>query len=119
MGLSILAVAVDDTLFDDPSAACMAQPYLMALGYCFAFSALYSKTRLVNKVFHKPAFALSVIKKADVISPMALLVGSKFIARCSRTGSNLTLVLISERCRSRYSDGYDTFALGAHGCGVR
>ena len=77
MGLSILPASVDDGVMDDPSVACMGFPVLITLGWSFAFAALYSKTRLVNRVFHKPAFAILVIRKTDVFWPMILLVGGK------------------------------------------
>lgn len=79
MGLSIIPLGFDDGVFDDPSLACFGYPTFMTLGWCFAFAALFAKTRLVNRVFHKPAFTVLRVGKADVVWPIVLMVGGKWI----------------------------------------
>jgi cytochrome c oxidase subunit IV len=74
MAGSIIPLSLDDELLDDPSRACFAYPVLLTLGWCFAVSALLSKTIVINTIFRKPAFQRVVLKRSDILKPMVLVV---------------------------------------------
>lgn len=92
MGLSIVPLSMDDEIFPDPP--CMAFPWLLSLGWCFAFSALFSKTRRINLIFHQPSFNRIQVSVHDVMVPMAILLfGKIFIAGTYFLGCALTSCL--------------------------
>lgn len=76
LGASIVPLAVDDQLVENPW--CMAFPWLFALGWSFVFSALFSKTMRVNKIFHNPRFTRIRVTPVDVMMPMAVLLAGEF-----------------------------------------
>lgn len=77
MGASIIPLAMDDEVSAQPP--CMAPFWLFTLGWCFAFSALFSKTRRVNMIFHNPRFTRIKVSACDVILPMACLLAGTFV----------------------------------------
>ena len=54
MGASIIPMSLDDEVVspEGKSTACMAVPWLFALGFGVTFSALFAKTMRVNKLFN-------------------------------------------------------------------
>lgn len=76
MGASIIPLAIDDEIVSTPS--CMAFPWLFALGWCFVFSAIFSKTMRVNKIFRNPRFTRIQVSAVDVMMPMACLLLGAF-----------------------------------------
>ena len=53
---------------------CMSVPWCASMGFTIAFSALYSKTRRVNKIFHSDsAFGRVKVSERDVLVPFFVL----------------------------------------------
>ncbi|CAB9518437.1 acid type B receptor subunit 2 [Seminavis robusta] len=73
MSLAIIPMSIDDNVVDDPDAACATIPWLLSLGWCVTFSALFSKTRRVNIIFHNPGFRRVKVNAIDVMIPMGVL----------------------------------------------
>lgn len=120
MGSSIFPLGIDDGIVTVRSAtfACYGYPYLMSIGWSFAFAALYSKTRLVNKMFCNPAFTALVLKKSDIVWPIGLLIGGKVSSQCAPVScSNSSL--FSEHCHLGTVDNPSAFALGNKDCSRR
>jgi gamma-aminobutyric acid type B receptor len=60
--------------------ACMASPWLVSVGFVITFSALFSNTWRVNKVFHNPAsFCRIHVTESDVLTPFAILLTANVI----------------------------------------
>ncbi|CAB9517862.1 acid type B receptor subunit 2 [Seminavis robusta] len=56
------------------TAICMSVPWLGSIGFTITFSALYSKTRRVNKIFHSnTAFGRVKVSERDVLVPFFVL----------------------------------------------
>lgn len=72
MGVSIIPKSLDDSIVSDSGAdwACTIFPWFLALGWCFSFSALFSKTYRINQIFHNPGFKRVKIEAQDVVIPM-------------------------------------------------
>jgi gamma-aminobutyric acid type B receptor len=71
------ASASDDYMLTDHcTAICMSVPWLTSIGFTITFSALYSKTRRVNKIFHSStAFGRVKVSERDVLIPFFILLG--------------------------------------------
>ena len=76
MGSSIIPLSFDDSKGGRGySMACMAVPWLLCLGFCVSFSALFSKTWRINRIFQaKNRFVKVQVTERDVLVPFALLV---------------------------------------------
>jgi len=82
MGASIIPFSLDDEVIGEGGAtiACTLIPWLLSLGWCFVFSALFSKTKRVNKIFHNPEkFKRVKVTARDVIQIMSLLLSLNLI----------------------------------------
>lgn len=92
MGLSIVPLALTDGSMGDSVAnnACLAFPWLLALGWCIAFSALFSKTMRVNILFRNPSFQRVKVTTMDVIRPMVVVSAGKSVLASLRYSSALT-----------------------------
>lgn len=79
LGLSIIPLTLTDGSRGDAIAnnACMIFPWLLALGWCVSFSALFSKTMRVNILFHNPTCQRLKVTPFDVARPMAVLLTCK------------------------------------------
>lgn len=83
MGMSIIPLTLIDGSMGESvaSSACLTFPWLLSLGWCISFSALFSKTMRVNLLFRNPSFKRLKVTPLDVARPMAVLVGGKFSRR--------------------------------------
>lgn len=54
MGSSIIPLSIDDALESDRGCdiACISVPWILVLGWVFAFSALFTKTHRINRILH-------------------------------------------------------------------
>mmetsp|Transcript_28701 Transcript_28701/g.53060 ORF Transcript_28701/g.53060 Transcript_28701/m.53060 type:complete len:899 (-) Transcript_28701:897-3593(-) len=76
MGLSIIPLTIDLGVTDQKGAdaACMAFPWLLAVGFSLTFSALFTKTRRINQIMRSTArFERVKVTAVDVIKPMVTL----------------------------------------------
>eukprot|EP00523_Entomoneis_sp_CCMP467_P023026 CAMPEP_0168828902 /NCGR_PEP_ID=MMETSP0727-20121128/747_1 /TAXON_ID=265536 /ORGANISM="Amphiprora sp., Strain CCMP467" /LENGTH=1207 /DNA_ID=CAMNT_0008882101 /DNA_START=77 /DNA_END=3700 /DNA_ORIENTATION=+ len=82
MGSAIIPLGVDDEIASDSSvsAACMAFPWLLSMGFTIAMSALFSKLWRINKLFHSPNFSRTQVKELDVMGPFAIMFTINFAA---------------------------------------
>lgn len=89
MASTIFPLGIDDEHTSDRGCdiACMASPWLYSIGFVISFSALFSKTWRVNKVFHNPSHFRRVrVTEADVLKPfVALLVANVIVLICWTT----------------------------------
>ena len=79
---SIIAFGIDDNHYSQSACniACMSVPWLITLGFVLIFSALFSKTWRVNKIFHQPnKFKRMKVTTQDVILPMLVLLTANVI----------------------------------------
>jgi hypothetical protein len=82
LGSAILPMSVDNGSFSDSacSTACMSIPWLLALGWSIAFSALFSKLRRVNIVFKQARhFRRLKVTEKDVLLPFLVLFFSNLV----------------------------------------
>jgi ABC-type sugar transport system substrate-binding protein len=89
MGSSLIPLTIDDsssdgdiTTDDTQSAdiACQAFPWLFSIGFTLTFSALFSKTWRVNRVFHNAQkFRRVKVTARDVILPLACLLTANIL----------------------------------------
>lgn len=89
MGTAIIPMSLDDDIVESSSGidgACMTMPWLLSLGWCFTFSALFSKTRRVNIIFHNPGFRRVKVNAVDVVRPMLVLLALNIIVLGVWTG---------------------------------
>jgi gamma-aminobutyric acid type B receptor len=90
-GILIFASTIIPLSFDDdgipesmgerfPVGVCMAQPWLAFTGFTIIFSALFSKTWRVNRLFHSQQnFSRVQISVQDVLAPFAVIFSSNVI----------------------------------------
>lgn len=79
MGASIALVSWDDELVEGMDGICAAFPFLLSLGWCIAFSAIFSKTLRINMIFHNPRFKRIRVTANDVMRPMLLLLSGMIL----------------------------------------
>ena len=83
MSLPTIFYSIDDQIASDDicSAFCVVTPWFFFLGWILSFSALFAKTKRVNKIFHNPvAFSRIKVTVWDVMKPvLALLVVTTFV----------------------------------------
>lgn len=72
MGSAIIPLSFDEEIVSKQScsAACMAVPWLLSVGFAFSFAALFSKTWRVNRIFHNPAMTRVKITIFNVLAPL-------------------------------------------------
>jgi hypothetical protein len=75
MGSSLIPLSLGDEVLSVQGAdtACMTIPWLISLGWCVSFSALFSKTKRINTIFYNPRFKRIKVEAVDVMRPMAIL----------------------------------------------
>jgi hypothetical protein len=76
MGLAILLLSFDDEIVSDDvcTAFCIAVPWLATFGWILAFSAIFTKTHRVNKIFHNPQrFKRIKVTVWNVMKPFLIL----------------------------------------------
>ncbi|KAL7525679.1 hypothetical protein ACHAXR_003025 [Thalassiosira sp. AJA248-18] len=86
-GVVIFASAILPLTFNDErhsqkamDVACMTVPWLSTIGFTTIFSALYSKTWRINRIFHNPnAFARVKVTERDVMKPYAIMMAMNMI----------------------------------------
>jgi ABC-type sugar transport system substrate-binding protein len=81
---SLIPLSLDDTdpAFDGETAdrACMSVPWLSSIGFTIMFSALYSKTWRINKIFHNPfPSARMKVTLRDLYLPLFCLLSANVI----------------------------------------
>ena len=79
---SIIVFSMDDENYSmrQLDIACMAGPWLASMGFVLVFTALFSKTWRVNRIFHNPnKFRRMTVKAKDVILPLVLMMGANVI----------------------------------------
>lgn len=75
MGSAIIPLSFDDEIASQEgcSLACMVFPWLFSTGFCVSFSALFSKTWKLNKIFFREAMRRVQVQTKDVIVPMVVI----------------------------------------------
>ncbi len=79
---SIIPLSVDDSGYtkDICNFSCMAFPWLLCMGFAFTFSALFSKTWRVNKLFRAHRrFVRQEVAEKDVIVPVISILASNIL----------------------------------------
>ncbi|KAI2497094.1 hypothetical protein MHU86_17411 [Fragilaria crotonensis] len=79
---SIIPLSVDDSGYtkDVCNLACMAFPWLLCIGFATTFSALFSKTWRVNKLFHaNRRFVRQEVPEKDVIVPVVCILAANIL----------------------------------------
>ncbi len=80
MGASMIPLSLDDEIISSGGdVVCMAFPWLFCVGFSFSFSALFSKTWRLNKLFYNPAMCRKKVTAKEVIYPLLILVTSNII----------------------------------------
>merc|ERR1712070_123845 len=82
MGATIIPNSLDDEVIEEDGGdiACASIPWLVSLGWCFSFSALFSKTKRINEIFHNPnMFKRVKVEAKDVMKPMIFLLLTNII----------------------------------------
>ncbi|CAB9515488.1 Gamma-aminobutyric acid (GABA) B receptor [Seminavis robusta] len=80
MGACLVPLSMDDGGDPDNLSSgekvwiCMSVPWLASVGFTMTFSALYAKTRRINKIFHSnSAFARVKVSEQEVLLPFTVL----------------------------------------------
>ena len=87
VGVFIMSTSIIPMGFDDEIAsqqgndiACAIQPWLYSVGFVIAFSALFSKTWRINKIFHNPdKFKRVKVTAKDVLMPFVCLMSANLV----------------------------------------
>ena len=82
MGASIIPLTIDDGFVSTRGCeiACHTFPWLLLNGFVIAMSALFTKTRRINIIFHQPSFKRITVTPLDVMKPMFALVGGESLS---------------------------------------
>jgi len=93
LGSSIIAFGIDDEpgtfTQDQCDVACMTIPWLICVGFSLIFSALFSKTWRINRLFHQAnKFKRLKVTTMDVILPMILLLTANIVILACWTALN-------------------------------
>lgn len=80
LGIAMIPLSIDDGIASERGCdvTCMMIPWLLSMGTCIVFSALFSKLWRINRVLGAGHRRLS-IKEKDVILPAAVMFGLNFI----------------------------------------
>ena len=76
MGIGIFIAGIDDEIASPAtcSVLCTSLPWFFCIGWVLAFSALFAKTRCINRFFHNPDPEMKIkIRKRDIVSPVVVL----------------------------------------------
>ena len=90
-GSTIISFGIDDENHSQRGCniACMSIPWMASAGFTLVFSALFSKTWRVNKLFHNPnRFQRMKVKEKDVIMPLVVLMVANAIVLACWTALN-------------------------------
>lgn len=100
MGIAVIPLSIDDRFgSENAGTACLLFPWFLALGWAISFSALFSKTMRVNKLFHNPSFRRITVSASDVMRPMVLLlVGTSKKKRVNQQTHGTPCLLYSSKC---------------------
>jgi hypothetical protein len=81
MGSSVIPLSFDDEIASEKGCdiACIAVPWILSIGWVISFSALFTKTHRINKIFHGANFKRIVVTPWDVMKPMMALLAGKNI----------------------------------------
>lgn len=86
MGSALVPLSFDDTQLDSMHSTkgnvmCMAVPWLSCVGFAVAFSALFTKTLRINRIFHgrMAAYERVTVRVRDVMGPFGVLVGANVV----------------------------------------
>eukprot|EP00814_Leptocylindrus_danicus_P000473 CAMPEP_0116042512 /NCGR_PEP_ID=MMETSP0321-20121206/25738_1 /TAXON_ID=163516 /ORGANISM="Leptocylindrus danicus var. danicus, Strain B650" /LENGTH=948 /DNA_ID=CAMNT_0003523011 /DNA_START=76 /DNA_END=2922 /DNA_ORIENTATION=+ len=82
MSTSIIPMGFDDVIVSQEGndIACAVQPWLYSVGFVIAFSALFSKTWRINKIFHNPdKFKRVKVTAKDVLMPFVCLMSANLV----------------------------------------
>lgn len=82
MGASIIPLIIDRGVASEQGcdAACIAFPWLLAVGFSITFASLFTKTHRVNQIFKNAAsFKRVKISALDVAKPMLVLIGANIL----------------------------------------
>mmetsp|Transcript_11900 Transcript_11900/g.17898 ORF Transcript_11900/g.17898 Transcript_11900/m.17898 type:complete len:949 (+) Transcript_11900:121-2967(+) len=82
MSTSIIPMGFDDVIASQEGndIACAVQPWLYSVGFVIAFSALFSKTWRINKIFHNPdKFKRVKVTAKDVLMPFVCLMSANLV----------------------------------------
>lgn len=94
LGASIIPLSLDDEIlsnnqnnnndYSSMNIVCTSIPWLQSLGWCISFSALFSKTKRINTIFHNPdRFKRIVVEARDVMIPMIILICCHVVILCT------------------------------------
>mmetsp|Transcript_45324 Transcript_45324/g.66746 ORF Transcript_45324/g.66746 Transcript_45324/m.66746 type:complete len:866 (+) Transcript_45324:107-2704(+) len=75
MGCSLFPLGVDESFSNakECDIACMAFPWLITCGFSISFSALFSKTWRINRLFHGSRFRKMKVRVKDVMKPFYVI----------------------------------------------
>lgn len=76
MGIGIFLAGIDDEIASPGacSVLCAIAPWFFCIGWILAFSALYAKTKCINRFYHNPSPDMKIkIQKMDMILPAVVL----------------------------------------------
>ncbi|CAB9525833.1 acid type B receptor subunit 2 [Seminavis robusta] len=78
---SIIPLGVDEQIATETgcTVACNAVIWLLSIGFCVTFSAMFTKTQRVNKIFQNPRFTRIKVTPLDVVKPMMVCLGANFV----------------------------------------
>jgi len=77
LGSAIVPLSIDKGIASQAASdgACQAIPWCISIGFVVTFSALFTKTHRINKLFNSPGFKRLKVTAFDVAKPMIALVG--------------------------------------------
>lgn len=104
MGTAIIPLSFDDEIASQKGCtiACAIFPWLLTTGFCVSFSALFSKTWKLNKLFFNSAMRRIQVKTKDVILPMVSLFVANVIVLT-------TMTIMSPQIWTRKVTGVDIY----------
>ena len=78
---TIVPLGVDEQMAsrEGCTVACNAVPWLLSVGFCVAFSAMFTKTQRVNKIFKNARFTRIKVTPLDVLTPMLACLGTNLL----------------------------------------
>ena len=78
---SIIPLGFDEEIAtaDGCTIACNGFIWLISIGFCVTFSALFTKTQRVNMIFKNPGFKRIKVTPLDVAKPMAVCLSANFL----------------------------------------
>ena len=85
---SIIPLTIDEGVasMEGCTIACTSFIWLLSIGFSIVFSALFTKTYRVNKIFHQPNFKRVKVTALDVAKPMVAILSANILLLSLMTG---------------------------------